>query len=484
MLTPLELSLLDHYHVPRNDNEDFEYTCKAWIDGPNTFVNNNPIMAIKKGQKFDITQVDMSSFIQEAFGSYDPLFINVTEDVAKYPIRLVFINSYPELIKTVVRLIQESDSRAFFEEITGESSANFLNQLEMIFYIMHGYGRPNPNISEKDMEIRLFLLNSAYLYPTSLTVLNRFVRLCATNYSPRDISNKLSDTVLPNIPEFLLAVMKNIVQVLSAPDFSPVDLEELLLSYGMFPYGEYEPTEKVYYTNLTQIQEYSNVMTDRRFSFKEVRDRPDLFIKMYLNTLSDMEIINMTVTMENTTFALKNTLKLDTMADRERSHIIARALEFLTAHRFFVLNNKNIIYTRLVDSKHKKISPEELKRDLLKNQCFLCAGPMSPKEAQEIAKNISDPQTKEIIADLQELYDNAILHNRALLNKIPREFIASQLSNKIIPEAAKELLVYSARNQTLLSCTLGFYMDNIHPQYAYLLTDTLSYWADILGQTD
>lgn len=481
---------------PKNlDKDQLIDLINIWLQPENEILNENAYIAVSEGVAFDPQRTDLIELAQKIFGeNYYSTSIGsrILETLAIYPAKLVFDNSFSKLYKKAANImIEENEEKRneLFTSYTKQNSDLFLNDIEKIFYLLHGYGLPNKNISLKDYEIRQFLI-SCKIQPTAITILSEFTRMCPTNFSARDIYNKLSDFTLTNIPKTSLEAMKKVVEVLNDPQDTMKKFEALLISYGMFPYGEYNRMERVYETNLSQLNDYSGVIIDRRFSLSEIVGKASLFTKMYIMTLSDLEILRIKITLNNN-FTIKFTdyISLNTFPERERKVVVQKAVDFLTEYRYFVLRSSNkteISYGRFIDAQQKIISLNELMKLLKTNGCLYAIGPLSTQQAKELITNVSNSEFQELIEKLLEKYELYRLRNSNYIstidgNELAVYFSKTLLNSELMPKEAKKLAMYSFTTNEYVSLTFEEYFANMYPQNKNLLNDSITYYSNILS---
>lgn len=509
--------VLDYYQP---DIYDTKERClqliEHWLKPDLDLMNRNAYQAVMQRQGFDLLKTDSIALAHELFGNnyYSTTIGSVIVDfLAGFPIQLEFGKTTEELIRYAMEIMNEPSEQKrneLFFKYTKEDPNKFLNDIEKIFFVLHGYGLPNKNISPRDYENRLFCL-SCKSVPTTVTVLSNFVRLCVTNFSAREIYNKLSMCDLAQISPFEINVMREVKNALTvyspapAPAVTTKDLEkfkELLISYGMLPYAEYDRLEDVYETNLTQINDYRTVVINRKFSLKEIVSRPNLFVKSYIATLSDQQILGIAIPLnDDKIIKLIDFLHLQTFTDRERKSLEMQALTFLTKNRYFVIsrepkdskgNNQYpqvITYGKLIDAEQRIIPIDDFISILRGNECLYVYGGLSTKDAKELARIINMRLFTETINSLLEKYDLYRIRNMNYISTLANpaalgRYFSMDVKNfdkHDVPIEALSLAMYNSETNELLSLTFGSYLSNMYPANKNLLVDTFLYYSNILG---
>lgn len=386
------LQLLDHYYVRTHYGES--YQGPAQFDAIMTFIAQwltpeiptnksiNVVDAIQQGIPF---QSNDETIIDQIFEDRIPVSTEIINDFAKYPIRKAFNYDPWDLLLGYVRA---DDRNQYFENITGQSSNNFLNHTERIFYLTRGYGRPNKFISHLDFELRNFFIQAS---PTALIALSDIFGICPTRQDPDFILEKLSGTNLRTIDKFhrdtVAAITKclgygnicttqnyNVLQFpyeqvgnfdvsgsLPTSDSMSCDqskvtcFREFLKTIGALPIFEYDPANNVFISNISQLDEYKNVIPTKEWSLQEYQDLPDVLVIANLQKLPDLELLNIT----SYGFRYVDQVDLTQLNTRLRSRLVAGAIQFLTKPHFFIQSDQ-LYYGRLIDSNINPIVIDDL----------------------------------------------------------------------------------------------------------------------------
>ncbi len=441
-------------------------------------ISTNAEIGILQGEEFLLDEIspeiELTSLGKRIFGPKFDLPI-VISDLASDPI----IYPIDERIETV---------KEYLEGSLETFKNSFLNDVEFIYFLLHDNNRLN--IENEDPKLRVFLVDCT---PTALTCLCRFADTRST--SRRDILNALADKKLDKIPEFVLKVMREVERSLQSTD----DLSELLISYGIVAEGRFNSAENVLETNLIQIEEYKSVIPDRKFRSTEVVGKQGLFLKSYLKSLSDQELLGISMTLGDQKFTLQE-YRERSLIGYDRTDLLDDAYNFLTQRLFYIEEKRgtaSVGYGSLIDTKRDLLTLEEFASKLKARGCLYAQGPLTEKEATSLLKRF--PAQLEILGSLlNKLKEYKRKGKLALYQLTPeqREIIGERYSELLgsaeapdendLKEVLKlkfDPLVHAYRNGEfiLLSLDLSDYLTGLYVEVPELLKETLEFYTDLFS---
>lgn len=233
MISDLHVSRLpevfNSYHIqqpdgtpyPVSNKQQIDKAVKSWLSKPKVKVDNNPITALSQGLHYP-PDPNYISKIQEIYhfpkkNKYTILFQNWYVDMSNYP--------HPNFIEKVHLYMNTieypQENIKYFQSTTTKLYNEFLNHTERLFYIIHGYGRPYPEINYSEYRVRNILLQAT---PTALLVLTHYYQ-CAP--CPTVIGECLSRESCLNIPEYELHLIEELSAITTVKD-----LHEYLTNKG------------------------------------------------------------------------------------------------------------------------------------------------------------------------------------------------------------------------------------------------------------
>ncbi len=384
-------------------------------------LENDAIGAIRQGLSFNLNNTINQDIIEQIFEG-SPVSSVVLEDFAKYPMRNAF--GYPpwELLQGYIRA---PDPDSYFISITGEYPENFLNRTEQLFYLTRGYGRPNPKISETDLQLREFYREAS---PTALIALSDLLGICPTRQDPIRVRENLSNCELGGIDRFHSTFVDRITECLDqvklcssesvcdpnrmevcAPS-EAVGLEtcspdrvncfrKFLETHGILPIFEYDPHFNVFISNISQLDLYRKVIPEKIWNPNEVHGMAPIYVESILSMLPDTELIKIT--------PAGNSLK-----ERLRETLMANAMSHLLTPKW-ILDRDKVIYGREIDDK-EKYSYEDMVQSFKDNNALI--DPLGNVLDYQSAGNFKDPQINQFIYRTQA-YE---LENRKRVAGLPR----------------------------------------------------------------
>lgn len=415
---------------------------------------NNPESAIKNKMSFEINNINSQQLICDIFGTRYPLILKVLEDLSMYPFEF---DNYQELINGYNAT---NNSNMYFKYMTGLDPNLFLNHGERLFFLTRGYGKPHKYACVKEYERRKILCDPK-VPGTAFSVFADLFSDLSENVlnNPDIIREKLYGYDLMSIPiyhmnAFLLICNEGIPKSLKMLGIYSEDIEYLI-------------DKDFYITNCTQIKLYGTVIKDRKWYYEEIRGKSIEFIKDYLNTLSDDEILNITVPItlnlksESIKFKQKKTNFLN------RRDILEKSLKFLTDQKHIILQNY-VIFGYLAGNL-KVYTQDEF---LWQIQNF---GSLIDKNGNLIT-----------IAEAQEL--NEFLKSDILTSVITKTIAMELINNQKLQStsvfnAKSELIIYGFRrcNGQIVEPRIGIpttfkFNDEPLQQFPYLYNDSIEYY--------
>lgn len=490
-LQKVDTTLLDTYYVRTHTGQKYAGVGSIlnfileWLKPDNVPILNDPIEAIQKGHRFD--PKDGLDLYLQLFNDQIIISEAIIEDFSKYPMRSAFTVT-GKLMKPLDLLkgyIMSKNRREYFQEVTGEPASNFLNETERVFYLTHGYGRPNKFISPIDLKYRKLIMASE---GSALIALIDILEICPSNQNPSLVLEKLSDFNLRSIDKFHLNTIGevnecfrcNSVKQPSCGEGFPTIIycfENLLKKIGALPAFDYDPTENVFRSNLSELNLYQKVIPDRKWSFELVKDMPNTYIQGVIQTLSDSELATLTVPS-----GASINMDLSRLPDRSRSSLLQIVLKFLTQPQYYSLPTPNqFVYGRLADSQLQSISGNELVESIRKHGALIdpYGHPITIATAQMLNEQIANPIITEIIEKTRKRSkENETVSNKAKL----RDAFIALLNYDLNLDDLKEILKTNrAMNLILWSngpIAMSFqeYYRLWYPLYSDIIRKTLEYY--------
>lgn len=421
----LLLALIESYYVklhdgsPLHDTNNLETIYKFILDWTEPdqvpIQKSNYIGAIKTGNRFALESPDhIQKLTQELFGSFQEDFSdNVIDDLSKYPMRK-FFNEDPWVL--FQGWLQSNDRDSYFQEVTSENPDNFLNSTEKLFYLTHGYGRPNKYISGSDLSLRNFIKSAE---PSSLIVLMDILNICPARQIPSLILEKLSEIDLKSIDPFHQNILKNVSECMKgaictnqgcSPDKVKC-LQSSLRELGILDTVEYNPSVRVYMTNLSQLKQYEKVIPNKKWDLEQIKDLSNESVSSHLLELPDSELLEI---QSMNGEMLINRLDLSQLKNRFRSRLVAEAKNFLLEPKYFVDNGK-LVYGRFIDSTLPEVKIESLEESVLNFKALIDPNdrPIDPSVVQELNALIRSPVLEdEIIKTKTKILQNSEMVTR------------------------------------------------------------------------
>ena len=525
MNSPLEL--IQAYYVRSHDgrritDEDPSAFIQAWLAPDTTAeVLSDPLTAIQQGARFEANRAMNQEIIDLIFDNRIPVASVMIDDFANWPMRRAWQYDPWELLQGYIRAINPLD---YFEGVTGERASNFMNHTERIFYLTRGYGRPNKYISSSDLNLRRLYMSAV---PTALIALTDILLICPTRQNPDFILEGLSEIDLSIIDKFHQTSVIRITQCLNGARLcaardalSPREtynspgsfddrcltgtcatglescnpaliscFENFLRSIGALPIFEYDPSTNIFISNISQLDQYRQVIPDKRWSLEEVMNMPDVYVAGILRRLPDLELLNIETPLSG---SLRDNLTLNNLSDRLRETLLDEATRFLTEKRYFLLPSGVIGYGRPVDESLQEMTSQELIESLLDKGALIdpYENPINPDTAEMLFGSEST-QVQPIIYKTRAM----AIENGGYITSLTREQrenlvrgFRGLLENEIEVEVLQALLEESGPYAMKLLLWSGGpvgldfedYFRSWSPLYQKILKDTLNYYVQIL----
>jgi hypothetical protein len=422
------IALFDEYLVRDHsgntwDGQDPDGFVKQWLSpAPGPVIIDNPLAGITQASRFTLG-AGASTVYTELGLDGSQIGQRFLLDLQDFPMTTFFGNPV-ELLQGFAR---SENPDQYLETVTTVPASRFLNNVEKAFYLTHGYGRPNASISFKEMALRRIYKSAA---PTSLIALSDIFQFCPSKQSAQAVREKLSTINLNSIGPAHQQAVERVSACCQAEQCQAGCLESFFRSIGMLSYAIYDPIEKIYVSNLSQLNLYSHVQPQKKWNFDDVVDHPNADITNYLETLPDEEIIRI----ETPNGAkLANYLTLDTVDDRLRSVLVRKAHSFLTVPRYFFSGDNTtqsraapltMVYGRMVDSTLESWPSSDFLDYIEEYKVLLDpkGRPFSIDTAEALNQQLRSPV-------LQEVIDKTRIYNRNYFETVPenvRKTFASQ----------------------------------------------------------
>lgn len=397
-----------------------------------------------------------------------------------------------------------SDPKRYFQEITGVPSEKFMNETERIFYLTRGYGRPNKYISPADLSLRRFYMGAS---PTALIALSDVLGICPTQQDPRVVLEALGEVDLRTIDRFHQRTVQKITRCLGdsklchgdelamttpltctkcvtrsvgLKDCNPDALscfQQFLESIGALTTVRYDPRTNSFISGISQLELYQDVIPGKKWSYSEVKEMPNIYIKSILRRLPDIELVRISTPYGEQNIKPGNSLIL-------RGDLLESSYRFLTDKRYFSLPNGKIGFGRAVDSKLQEMTLEELKQSLLQKGVLIdpYENPVPPEFAQ---MKFDDPEIQRIISRTRALE----LDNKEYLTELTQEQkdrFREELISGIDPDSSdtefRRLILWSEQNGKWVPLGMDFeeYIKNWKPLFSEIIKQTVKYYIQTL----
>lgn len=376
---------------------------------------------------------------------------------------LAFISNWLSLPSDMIIPIQEEE---YFSRQA--LSPEFLNKSEQNFFLTYGYGKPNNHISLTDAEFRSFYSNAN---PTALIALSDILSVCATRQNPDIIREALGEINLKSIDKYHQGAVKVITNCLDSSNNKLECFKEFLLSIGALPVFDYDPYHNVYISNISQLNEYTKVQINKSWNFEEIRNMPDLIVETYIRTLSDTEILKISVNLQSSQIIkYQDTLDLSILKNRLRSNLVDGAIKFLTKFDYYPYGNI-IYYGRLVDDNMKIMTFNELKNSIDKYGALIDPYGNAIDYNTKIAKdNFKEYVSKTRVYEMQ----NKNFTN----NKLRAIFESSEDLDADLEGDARKLILWSKGYPVAMN--FDEYFKLWSPLFTDIIKDTVEYYKSIL----
>ncbi len=399
-------------------------------------LQNDPLTGILERSRYTIGPNLKNVYTQlglDGINVGQQLFI----DMQDHPMTDFFGDS----LQLIRGFVQSEDRNLYMQRVTGVAGNRFLNNVERIFFLTHGYGRPNKFVSERDAILRNIYKSAC---GTALICLNYTFELWPDRQDPQTIREMLSTIDLSSISLNVQTGVEKVSSCCSAEMLKNGCLEAYFSSIGMLPIYEHDPIKKVYLSNLSQFDLYSDVNPNAVWNYSDVLDYTSGDIAKYLRSLPDLEIIKIATPVAE----LKSYLNLETLGGRLRSVLVKKAYDFLTRSRYLIYDNGiiNVFSGRLIDSSPNIWPAEEVLRYVGEYKILI-----DPNE------NPFDLETARMLNDT--LHDNRlteVIEKTELFNRDSQRLSSvSPEERKKFAEDCKIILSYPINTDDLRTFLLG-----------------------------
>jgi len=271
--------IVSHYLVLKKTKSEPD-SISNWLQPPDKIIyaNPDPLYAIKRGLRWDPQYLPQA---REGFSEFRdrPWLDNFLLDLAKYPWQPRF--GEPEILLRTY--LGHSWPEKYFSETTGQDYFEFLNETERIFFLLHGYGRPNPHLSAEDYRLRRFFFQVRER-PTCLLPLTTWLDSCP---KPSTIMERLSLIRLESLPVDLLTLVQDIFWY--AKDLRGLNI--WLKKHGYHQAREYDIKERCFVCSLPEYQLYQLVNPRLSLKLTNTKGYSTDLVGAYLCLLSDQELM-------------------------------------------------------------------------------------------------------------------------------------------------------------------------------------------------
>lgn len=525
--TPDQLEeVIREYYIPRVGESTPIDSILQWLSPDSIDFGEDPLTSIKEGLRFSGWTDDLFSLI---FDQKIPAASVIISDFAEHPMKEAWGYHPWDLLNGY---ILAPDRERYFQEITGVPSDKFMNQTERIFYLTRGYGRPNKYVSPADLALRRIYMGAS---PTALIALSDILGICPTQQDPQVVLEVLSEVDLRTIDKFHQTTVQKITQclgssrlcrsgelILTAPlgsdknpdclsvfsgsarkdttqrltctkcvtrsvglkDCNPEVLacfEQFLRSIGALTTIQYDPETNSFISGISQLGLYQDVIPEKRWSYDEVKEMPNIYIRSILRKLPDIELLRASTPYGEQNLKLENSLIL-------RETLLENTYRFLTDKRYFALPNGKICFGRAVDPKLQEMTLDQLRESILEKGALInpYGNPISP---EFVEMRFQDPEVKRIISRTRALeFDNQEYLtelSQEQKNKFRDEISRGVPLDEILelnPPEFKRLILWTDQNGRWvpLSMDLDEYLKNWRPLFSEILKQTLKYYIQTL----
>jgi hypothetical protein len=474
------------YAGPRSVS-DLSHFILNWLQPiESSFVNSDPVSGILTGAKFNLGIANHENIFKQL--GLDHLHIRSTflDDLNNWPAT----NRFGPIQSLINGYRTSPDPFNYVYSITGVSGSYFLNHHEALFYLLHGYGRPNRYAGLTDINLRQVYKNAS---PTALICLNDFFGLCSGKQNPALVREFLSTVDLSSIDIYHRSLVEKI-SVLCPVSCNPKNMDATFMSIGMLPKYTYNPRTQVYESNLSQISLYRKVEPNIRWDFSIIAGRSDLDIERYINSLPDTEILKIS-TPSGQNLIDHSEININLVNKRLRSVLVRSAIDFLSL-KHYIVYDKIIYYGRRVDTKYSGFTIEKFLEYIHTYKYLVDPSdqPFSTTEAKGILKFISDDglktvtdQTDEKEQNYDRLYSTLTVEQKKKL----RNTLSTIQKYNFTEDDFKQVLSgfdMNVRNLPMwsgdvfiINCTIHDYITGSNKGISYqTIVDTLNYYLSVL----
>jgi len=378
--------------------------------------------------------------------------------------------------------LNASDRNDYFQQFTGISGEkNFLNDTERLFFLTHGYGRPNEDISVADLKARQIYIQAP---PTALIALSDILGVCPTNQDPDFIREKLSELKLIGIDSFHETVVVKITECLR--NCKPCSTEaiecfrEFLRSIGVLDVITYNPTTNVFESNISQLSLYKSVIPDKHWSLQEILGMPDVYVKSTLEELSDQQLI---------TIEAPHVGPFQPDLPTLRSRLIQEAMNFLTQKRYFFLGNGQVGFGRPIDEELQQMALEELFESFQTHEAFIdpYGNPVGDDDIKLLmnfeSEQLLEKRNARVLKNIQLISALDPEKRGDIVKKLQEENLPLTQLQEVFTDESGELILWAKQNQEWIPINIDWntYFELWSPRYSKIIRDSIEYYTSGLN---
>lgn len=304
----------------------------------------------------------------------------------------------------------------------------FINRVEKVFFLTHGYGRPNPYIGSDDISMRTFIIESS---PTAITLLSNLVGVEGLH----NVLNALSSIRLTTIPANTINMMMLINTFHESTQFMGESIEKTFKEFGILPLYEYDSETNTFTTNLMEVDLYTKVLPERLFSMEEIENKTSDEVSNYIVTIPDDQLL--------TLLGHTNVTKWSRRTMRKR--LVSDSVVYLCTAQYKA-EGASVIRFRIIDRGTQKTQSRKEFFDRIQSLKAFHDGDtfFSSEDATSINGDLTADE-KACIEDIRQRTNVMIQQNRALIESIParrRDHLVTDLINGDL-ELVDQFMLYT-----------------------------------------